>query len=224
MRFSLSKPLSCLAALTATGAVVALPAWATPTHFTANGTATTYSEGHTEKVPNTLYFNNGKIRLEMAPPLSGDSGSAFSVVLAHEGGTSIVMLNPHTHQAMRLSASSLQSISDNPALQKIASFRLSEFGGAFKAQSHKVGSETIAGQACTVYDHKDKHGHLQLCLGNQTDLPMRFTYYTGAKPAFSYQMDHLSLSNALPASSFQVPGGYQMTDLTEMLRKQSQQH
>lgn len=197
--------------------ITASPAIAAPTQFTSKGEAVSYQDGKTIKVPNTLYYNRGNIRLEMAQPLSADGETAFSVVLAKEGGKSITLLNPQQKQAMKLEASALEAVTENPSLQKISSFRLSEFGRTFRNQSTKVGTETVAGEPCSILEHKGKDGHFRLWVSDRHEIPLRFTYYEGKKPAFTYVCNSLSLSANLPSSAFSVPAGYEMTDLSEVM-------
>lgn len=195
------------------------PAFATPpSDFTFKGVATTTQEGKTTTVPSTLHYQHGKIRLEMAAPVSADGENAFSVVLASEGGSQITLLNPQQKQAMKVTASSLEEVTNNSSLQKISTFRLSEFGHTFRSQSRKVGAETVAGQACSILDHKGKDGQFRMWLSDQYDLPMKFTYFEGGKPAFSYIVKEFTPSSHLPASSFKVPSGYVMNDITELMK------
>lgn len=204
-------------ALTASAVAFAAPAFAAPSAFTSQGIAVSYQDGKATTVPNTLYYDQGKIRLVMDTPVSPESGSAFSVVLAHEGGNSITLLNTTQKQAMKLDASSLQAVTDNPSLQKISTFRLSEFGRTFRAHATTVGHDTVAGQPTTILDQRGKSGHFRMWLSDKYDIPLRFVYYEGAKPAFSYVVQHLSLSVNLPASAFEVPAGYQLTDITQVM-------
>ncbi|MFP5503672.1 MAG: hypothetical protein ACLGIN_14370, partial [Candidatus Sericytochromatia bacterium] len=155
---SMFRPLAPLAAVAVTtaGLAFAQPAEAIPQQFTSQGEAVSYQNGKATKVPNTLFFNKGQIRLEMASPVSADGQTAFSVVLAQDGGNSITLLNPEAKQAMKLDATSLQAVTDNPSLQKISSFKLSEFSKTFRAQSKKVGSEKVAGEPTTVFEQKGK--------------------------------------------------------------------
>jgi hypothetical protein len=191
---------------------------AAPSAFTMKGVATSTQGGKTTTVPNTLNYQNGKIRLEMAKPVSTDGDTAFSVVLAQEGGATITLLNTQQKQAMKLTASSLEEVTENKSLQKISNFKLSEFGRTFRTQSRKVGSETVAGQVCSILDHKGKDGQFRMWLSDKYDLPMKFTYFEGGKPAFTYTVSQFTPASALPASSFNVPAGYQMTDISDMLK------
>jgi outer membrane lipoprotein-sorting protein len=219
-----ARPAAAVAVVASAAAFAAPAIAATPAQFTMKGEAMSYQEGQATRVPNTLYYNNGRIRLEMAQPVSAEGTTAFSVVLAKEGGTTITMLNPQEKQAMKLEAASLEAVTENNALQKIASFRLSEFGRTFRANSKKVGSETVAGQPCSILEHKGKDGHFRLWISDRYDIPLRFTYYEGAKPAFSYACSQLALTANLPASAFQVPGGYEVTDLSEVVNGMERQH
>lgn len=211
-------PTLMSAALTASVAFVAPALAAAPAQFTAKGEAVSYTHGKATNVPNTLYYQNGQIRLEMATPVSADGATAFSVVIAEEGGKSITLLNPQQKQAMKLDAATLNSVIDNPSLQKISSFRLSEFGRTFRAHSKTVGHETVAGHPATILEQKGRDGHFRLWLSDRHEIPLRFTYFEAGKPAFSYSVKQLTLASRLPAASFLVPRGYEVTDLAEMLK------
>ena len=66
-----NRPFSTAAAVLALGSVsaIAAPAFAAaPAAFTSQGVAKSYNEGKVTTVPNTLYYDHGKIRLEMAHP------------------------------------------------------------------------------------------------------------------------------------------------------------
>ena len=216
------RPFTAAAVAVGAGLAFTMPAEAAPSQFTSKGVATSYQNGKAVQVPNTLYYSNGRIRLEMASPVSADGTSAFSIVIAQEGGDSITLLNPKEKQAMKLDAASLQAVTDNPSLQKISTFKLSEFGKTFRAQSKRVGSETVAGQACSVLEQKGKDGHFRLWLSDKHEVPMKFVYFEAGKPAFDYKVSQFSLSSSLPASSYVVPSGYEVTDLAEMLQGMDQ--
>lgn len=231
MRPSISMPYKLGQLAVATAALVCgvglaspAPADAVPRMFTSTGDAVSYQDGKAMHVPNTLYYQNGKIRLEMAAPVSADGTSPFSIVLAQDGGKSITLLNAKDKQAMKLEASSLQEVTENKSLQKISTFKLSEFGKTFRAQGKALGKESVAGEACTILEHKGKDGHFKMWLSDHHDLPMKFTYFDKGKPAFSYEVSHLVLSANLPASAFQVPAGYEMTDLSELLKGMDNHH
>lgn len=192
-------------------------ALAAPTAFTSKGVATSYQQGQKTAVPNTLYYDRGRIRLEMSQPVSADGSAAFSIVLAREGGDTITMLNPKEKQAMKLEAKSLEAVSDNPSLQKISQFKLSEFGKTFRAKGKSIGKEPIAGHPCTILEQKGKDGHFKLWLSDKHDVPLKFVYFEGGKPAFDYHVSQLTLSANLPDSAYVVPKGYEVTDLAQML-------
>lgn len=218
------RPIAAAAVTFGAGLAVVAPAWAAPSEFTSKGVATSYQQGKKTSVPNTLYYDKGRIRLEMSQPVSADGTSAFSVVIAREGGDTITMLNPSTKEAMKLEAASLEAVTDNPSLQKISNFKLTEFAKVFRSQSKKVGADKVAGQACTVLEQKNKQGVFRLWLSDQHEIPMRFAYYENGKPAFTYTVNKLALGVNLPASSFTVPKGYEVTDLAEMLKGMESPH
>lgn len=215
--------MSLRLALAATGAALVLAPTAAalaaaPSAFTMRGEAQSFENGRATKVPNTLHYQRGKIRLEMAAPVSAQGTAPFNVVLAQEGGSSITLLNASEKQAMKLEAKSLEDITENRSLQEISRFRLSSFGQTFRTRSRKVGAETVAGQPCTIYEQNGRDGHFKLWLADRIDLPLRFTYFDKGKPAFSYAASSITLTNTLPASSFNVPAGYEVLDLAEMMR------
>lgn len=195
-----------------------------PPTFTMTGVATSTQDGKTTQVPNTLFYQHGQIRLQMAHAVQTESTAAFSIVLAHEGGHTITLLNPDQKQAMKLEASSITDVTENQSLQKISNFRLSEFGRTFRSRSKRAGSGVVAGQPCTILDHKGKDGQFRMWLSDKYDLPMKFTYFEGGRPAFTYTVTQFTPSSSLPASSFTVPKGYEMTDISEMLKGLDQKH
>ena len=198
--------------------LVASPALAVPTSFTAVGEAQTWDHGKSTTVPNTLYYQRGKIRLEMAAPVSAEGVAPFNVVLAQEGGKTITLLNPKEKQAMKLEISNLDELAENQSLQKISQFKLSEFATTFKNQSTASGHETVAGEPCTIREHKGKDGHFKMWLADSHQIPFKFVYFDKGKPAFAWQVNRFTASASLPASSFAVPAGYETTDLSEMLK------
>lgn len=207
-------------AATAIGAGITfapLAAEAVPTSFTAVGEAQTYDAGRATTVPNTLHFQRGKIRLEMAAPVSAEGVAPFNVVLAQEGGKTITLLNPKEKQAMKLEVSTLDELAENRSLQKISQFKLSEFATTFKGQSKAIGHENVAGEACTIREYKGKDGHFKMWLSDKHEIPFKFVYFEKAKPAFAWTVTRFTATSSLPASSFAVPAGYETTDLSEML-------
>lgn len=195
-----------------------LPADAVPATFTAVGEAQTWDGGRATTVPNTLHFQRGKIRLEMAAPVSAEGMAPFNVVLAQEGGKTITLLNPREKQAMKLEVSTLDQFAENRSLQKISQFKLSEFATTFKGQSKAIGKESIAGEACTIREYKGTDGHFKMWLSDRHAIPFKFVYFEKGKPAFQWVVKRFTVASNLPASSFVVPAGYEVTDLAEMLK------
>jgi hypothetical protein len=197
---------------------VATPVFATPAEFTAKGIANSYDNGKAATIPNTLYYSHGRIRLEMQPPGADQAGSVFSVVLARDGGDVITLLNPAEKQAMTIAASSVEAVTENAALQKISTFKLSEFGHTFKTKGHKVGAETVAGEPCTILEQTGKDGHFRLWLSDKHEIPLKFVYFEGDKPAFDYEVTAFAPKSAVPEGEYSVPSGYSTMDLNEMVR------
>lgn len=198
--------------------VFAPDAHATPNAFTAVGEAETWTQGKAERpVPNTLYYQGGRIRLEMAAPVSAEGVTPFNVVLAQEGGKVITLLNPAEKQAMKLQISSLNELAENRSLQRISQFQIKEFTTTFVAQSKVVGQASIAGEACTIREQRNKQGHVKVWLSNRYQLPFRFVYLESNRPAFAWTMKRFTPSSNLGPASFTVPPGYETVDLSEML-------
>lgn len=201
-------------------AMLAAPAFAAPAAFTSKGVATTIQDGKSVQVPNTLYYDKGRIRLEMSPPGSAnpDGGPVFSVVLAREGSDTITLLNPTDKQAMLIHASTVQAVTENPSLAKLSAFNLSEFGRTFRSQGKKVGAESVAGEPCTVLEQKGQDGHFRLWLSDKHEVPLKFVYLEGGKPAFDYEVKQFSTSGGLGEGAFVVPSGYETIDMSEMMK------
>lgn len=191
---------------------------AVPASFTANGEAVTYDGGRATSVKNTLHYQRGKIRLEMDAPVSAEGVQPFNVVLAQEGGKTITLLNPKEKQAMKLEVSTLDELAENRALQKISQFRLSEFATTFGGKFKVLGHENVAGEPCTIREYNGTDGHFKMWLADKHQIPFKFVYMEKGKPAFAWNVIRFQASSSLPAASFVVPGGYETTDLSEMLK------
>lgn len=212
------RPLFAVLALGA-GLAVSQPAFAAvPAEFTSKGIATAYSDGKAARIPNTLYYSHGRIRLEMQPPDAGEAGSVFSVVLARDGGDTITMLNPTEKQAMSIPATSVEAVTENPALQKISTFKLSEFGATFRTQGKKVGTGAVAGEPCTIMEQTGKNGHFKLWLSDKYEIPLKFVYFEGDHPAFGYEVMAFAPKSYAGEGAFSVPGNYQTMDLNGLVR------
>lgn len=224
----MTKSIRTALAATALGAGLAFaptPADAAVPHaFTAAGEARSWDGGKVTTVPNTLYFQRGKIRLEMAAPVSAEGVAPFNVVLAQEGGKTITLLNPKEKQAMKLEMSTLDELGGNPALQKLSQGKITDFAATFKGKSKAVGKETVAGEPCTIREYTGKDvkardgGNLKVWIADRHDLPLKFAYTEHGKPVFQWTTMRFKATSTLPAASFAVPAGYETTDLSEMLK------
>lgn len=208
-------------ALGVAGALTIFPApsaLAIPSSFTAVGEAETWNQGKAERpVPNTLHYQGGRIRLEMAAPINAEGVSPFNVVLAQEGGKVITLLNPAEKQAMKLEMSSLNEFAENRSLQKISQFQIKDFTTTFVGQSKVVGQAAIAGEKCTIREQRNKQGHFKVWLSNRYQLPFRFIYLENDQPAFAWTVKKFTPASNLGPSSFAIPPGYETVDLSEML-------
>ncbi|GEM_PF-3884881 len=217
MRQSKHLGSSCLVAGMA---LFAAPAWAVPETFTLVGEAVSYQlDGSKTQVPNKLYYQRGLIRLEMSPPQNADGASAFTVVIAKDGGKMLTLLNVEDKQAMKVEATSMNDIVDNKSLQKLSTFSLKGFADSARATGTRVGRETVAGLVCNIWEHRAKDGHFKVWLSTVHDIPLRMTYFDKNKPTFSYTANQFSTQSALPVSAFSVPSGYETTDLSELMKE-----
>lgn len=208
-----------VASMVGAGITFAAPASAAvPASFTANGEAVSYDNGKATPLRNTMHYQRGKIRLEMDAPVSAEGVQPFNVVLAQEGGKTITLLNPKEKQAMKLEVSTLDELAENRALQKISQFKLSEFATTFGGNYKVVGHEAVAGEACTIREYNGKDGHFKMWLADKHQIPFKFIYLEKGRPMFAYNVTRFQTSSSLPASSFVVPSGYELTDLSEMLK------
>jgi hypothetical protein len=218
MRFVRS---AALALVLTTG--LAAPALAdAPAEFTSIGVAHSFQDGQTAEIPNTLHYSHGRVRLEMKPPAVASDQTVFPIVLAHDGGDVITVLNPGEKQAMAINASTIEQVTSNPALQKISNFKLNDVGKTFRSASKKVGAEAIAGQPCTVFDQQSAGGRFRMWLSDKFDIPLKFAYFEGAKGseklAFDYEVLRFQPKSAVADSAYEVPGNYTLIDLSEMTR------
>lgn len=205
----------------AAGAVLALaaPAFAgVPAQFTAKGVATSFVEGQRTVVENTVYYRNGRIRLEMAKPVASEGTGDFSVVLGQEGVKALTLLNPKEKQAMKLDAGSLTELAENPAMKQLGSLHLAQVAPEIKKRAKRVGAATVAGQPTTLYEAAERRGKVRMWLANAYDLPFKVEAYDpkGAK-AFVYEVQSFKTASALGDAAFKVPSGYTVTDLSELL-------
>jgi hypothetical protein len=195
---------------------------AAPEEFTSVGIAHSFQDGQSAAIPNTLHYSHGRVRLEMQPPAVASDQSVFSIVLAHDGGDVITILNPDEKQAMAINASTVEQVTNNPALQKISNFKLSDFGRTFRASGKKVGAEAIAGQPCTVFDQQSQGGRFRMWLSDKFDIPLKFAYFEGAKGAeklaFDYEVVRFQPKSSVSDAAYEVPSNYTTLDLSEMMK------
>lgn len=198
---------------------VAAPAMAAvPAQFTAKGVATSLVEGQRTVVENTIYYRNGRIRLEMAKPMGSEGTGDFSIVLGQEGVKAVTLLNPKEKQAMKLDAGSLEELGENPAMKQLGRLELSRIAPEIKKRAKRVGTESVAGQPTTIYEAVERRGRVRMWLSNAYDLPFKAVAYDAkGKQSFTYEIKRFQTNAGLPDSAFKVPSGFAVTDLSELL-------
>jgi hypothetical protein len=196
---------------------MAAPVQAIPNAFTAKGEGQTFQGGKPDRpMATTIHYAGGKLRIEMAAPVSAEGGPQFNVILAQEGVKAVTLLNPAEKTAMKMDLRAAGSAGDQ-SLDFTTHFQVRDYATTFRARSKVIGHEVVAGEPCTVREQRGKDGHVKVWLSDRHEVPFRVTYLDRNKAAYTWTMKQFTPGSTLPASAFSVPAGYETVDLSEMM-------
>lgn len=199
-------------------AVLAGPVEAFPSSFTAKGEGQTFQAGKPERpVATTVNYQGGRIRFEMAAPVNAQGGPQFNIILAREGDRTVILLNPAEKTAMKMDTRTAGG-EGGQAFDFTTHFQVKEYATTFRSRSKVIGREAIAGEPCTIREHRGKDGHIKVWLSDRHEVPFRITLLDQEKAAYTWTMKQFTPGSTLPASAFAVPAGYETVDLSEMMK------
>lgn len=193
--------------------LVAAPAQAAPpASFAASGTALSYATAETpaQTTPIKLFYQGGKVRLELEAPEAGTS-----ILLAKRGSGQVTMLVPAQKLAFTASPKELAGpdAAGMPDMEQLLDLT------SWKAQLQKsgkrlAGSEMKAGERCSLWEKPDKSITYKVWYADALELPLQLEGYQGGKPRFRISVTRFS-PGPQSASLFTVPAGYQTTEFTQ---------
>lgn len=196
--------LTTLAAI----AVSAAPALAAPPGaFLATGTATSFAtaDAPEQSTPVKLYFQGGKIRLEMQPP-----GGATSVFLAKRGSQQVTMLDPAQKLAMVSNLGAVTAQDGMPSMEQIMD--IASWKAQLKTAKRLAGTETRGSQRCSLWEKTSGQTTFKIWFADALELPMQIEGKVGGKPRFRFIVSGVK-PGPQAATLFAVPAGYQTTEL-----------
>ncbi len=192
----------------ATIAVSAAPALAAPpSAFMATGTATSFAtaDAPEQTTPVKLFYQGGKIRIEMQPP-----GGGKSVILAKRGSKQVTMLDPVQKLAMVSNLSAVQTQDGMPSMDQIMD--MASWKAQLKTAKRLAGSEVKGSEQCSLWEKTTGQTTFKVWFADKLELPMQIEGKVGGKPRFRF-----SVSGVKPgpqaSTLFAVPSGYQTTEL-----------
>lgn len=206
-----SLALATLAAI----AVSAAPALAAPpTAFLATGTATSFAtaDAPEQSTPVKLYYQGGKIRLEMRPP-----GGGSSVILAKRGSKHVTMLDPVQKLAMVSNLSAVEAQDGMPSMDQIMD--IASWKAQLKTAKRLPGAETKGAERCSLWEKASGATTLKIWFADALELPMQIEGKVSGKPRFRFTVSGVK-PGPQAAALFAVPAGYQTTELDLSTLKQ----
>lgn len=211
MRFTSLRTatLAVSAGILALGSFTAPGAQAAPLQrFTADALATA-SLG-SAPVPVRMIYREGQVRLELTTAGTAAAGAGSSVVLAGHGPY-VYLLNPAQKLAFRINEAVIDQQTELPISQLLD---LSGWHAVLQRDGKRIGHGTVAGEPCSLWRETLHHTTYRVWLSDRYGLPFRVeSQASKGHPGFSFAIRHFTPSEALPASSFQVPAIYQVTEL-----------
>jgi hypothetical protein len=188
-------------AIPATFTLPGVPAWQPPAEYSVD---MVMSSGD-QTVTMHRIFRNGSIRSDIA----AEGETMAMIEKAEEPGTTYTLM-PSQKMAMKMSAADV-----NPELPKAAKKHRLDPDPEPEAQPEieKLGTETIDGHAATKFKVTAGEHHALMWFDTGTGAPLRMES-EGSK----IEWKNLEVKSQ-PASLFEVPKGYQVTDMGEMQKK-----
>lgn len=199
----------------ATLAVLSAPALAAPpSAFMATGTATSFAtaDAPAQTTPVKLYYQGGKIRIEMQPP-----GGASSVILAKRGSKQVTMLDPVQKLAMVSNLGTVTMQDGMPSMEQIMD--IASWKSQLKSAKRLAGSETKASETCSLWEKVAGKTTFKIWFSDALELPMQIEGKVSGHPRFRFTVSGVK-PGPQASSLFAVPAGYQKTELDLSTLKQ----
>ncbi|HEY9899381.1 MAG TPA: hypothetical protein V6D00_09390 [Pantanalinema sp.] len=184
------------------------PAFAAPpSAFKAEGTAVSFAGANApeQRTPVTLYYQDGKMRLELVQPSMGES-----ILLAKRGSTQITLLDTAQKMAFVMTADAIGGQAGVPSVEQFLD--MAAWKTQLKGARRLSGTEVKGAQRCTGYQKTIGGTDYTVWLSDALELPMQIEGSVAGKPRFRIAISRVTKGQQ-PAGLFGVPAGYQKAEL-----------
>lgn len=189
-------------------ALPAVPAFAAPpSAFKAQGTAVSFAGANApeQRTPVTLYYQDGKMRLELVQPSMGES-----ILLAKRGSSQITLLDTTQKMAFVMAADAIGGQAGVPSVDQFLD--MAAWKAQLKGAKRLPGTEVKGSERCTRFQKTIGGTDYTVWLSDALELPMQIEGAVAGKPRFRIAISSVKKGQQ-PAGLFGVPAGYQKAEL-----------
>lgn len=188
---------------------MAVPALALPpAGFETRGIATSFATTETpeQSTPFKLYFQNGKVRMELKL-----ADGAPSVILAQRGAKTVTLLDTSQKMAFTTTMADLSTLDGTPPLSELLD------ASSWKANLAKHGKrlpgiEIKGSETCSIWQKESGNTSYKVWFSDKQELPMQIEGSVSGKLRFRFVVQHLATGKQDHAF-FTIPAGYQHAQL-----------
>lgn len=215
-------------------------AYAAPQNMQLKTESVLNANGQKVVVNSTIWYGGSKVRMEneIAPTQGIPANLGKSTMIYDSAQKVVYMMMPQNKTAIKADSNTLAKMQGQGGVGNVNTQLLanpSEIRNELKKQGAKmVGAETVLGYLCDIYQMntelpinqtgaKEK-ATVKMWLANKLSVPLKMEITTPQRgKVVSINAKQINTGINIPASTFQVPSGYKITDVQQMMQQMQKQ-
>lgn len=215
-------------------------AYAAPQNMQLKTESVLNANGQKVVVNSTIWYGGSKVRMEneIAPTKGIPANLGKSTMIYDSAQKVVYMMIPQNKTAIKADSSTLSKMQGQSGVGNVNAQLLtnpSEIRNELKKQGAKmIGAETVLGYLCDIYQMNTQipvsqtgakeNATVKLWLANKLSIPLKMDITTPQRGKIvTINAKQINSNITIPASTFQVPSGYQITDVQQMMQQMKKQ-
>jgi outer membrane lipoprotein-sorting protein len=215
-------------------------AYAAPQNMQLKTESVLNANGQKIIINSTLWYGGNKVRMEneIAPTKGVPSNLGKSTIIYDSDEKVVYMMMPQNKTAIKADSETLTKMQNQGGVGNVNAQLLtnpSEIRSELKKQGGKmIGAETVLGYLCDIWQMNTsmpinqsgakEDATVKIWLANKLSVPLRMEIMSKQRGKIvSINAKEINANINIPKSTFEVPAGYQITDVQKMMNQMKKQ-
>lgn len=213
---------------------------ATPQNMQLKTESTLNANGQKVVINSTVWYGTSKVRMEndIAPTKGVPANLGKSTIIYDSAKKVVYMMMPQNKTAIKADSATLNSLQAQGGAADLNTQLITnpgEIRNEMKKQGGKmVGAETVLGYLCDIWQMESQvpvsqtgvkePATVKVWLANKLSIPLKMEIISKQRgKVVSVVAKEVKTNMTIPSSTFEVPSGYKITDVQQMMNQMKKQ-